>query len=390
MRYRFSDILREEIYNKCNTMFITGPYEIFNNMVAETARYSCMENGVQIETKVDMLDEFGISTTESSTSLSSVSFDQFFEVVQSPNINGRWYCYTDYAMLKEKQRKKFKEYIKKSNRNGLLVVESKEFMDFKDIIKNRTFDSSREVHHINMSFPDRNTVESIVAEAFLEKGRKLKPKALDSFVTRMNKGYDDLDRMVDLVVECTKEEEEVKEADIRLALKGVEHFGIEDFMEELVKPLSNDTTNNKKIYRIMAAMIDEYGASKLVEKLLREINTMIDFRIMINRGTIPIKINFFFSDIKKELGSDNKYSKMNEYTFRKKANMAAQTSLRDWEYMKLMLMRSKNSYSEVAKIRAIYDVVTRSQMSMSRLYNVIGIEDIIESSYRQLDNIRYE
>ena len=56
---------------------------------------------------------------------------------------------------------------------------------------------------------------------------------------------------------------------------------------------------------------------------------MIDYRTMINKGYITINIRYIFSDVVKLLGKDNKYAKVNEWVFRRKADLASLTSLRD-------------------------------------------------------------
>ena len=85
---------------------------------------------------------------------------------------------------------------------------------------------------------------------------------------------------------------------------------------------------------------------------------------------------------------------MNEWQFRNKAMIAAQTSLRDWLYMKMILQSAyKNSAGygdETSYKRALYDVVTRSTLSGNRINNIIGLEDILKIDLRRIDRVLYQ
>lgn len=396
MKYNFKDILNAEIYDNTKVMFIFGKYITFNNMVSDTLKDMCINS----DTPVDALgvdDEFGIKSSENDDSglANVVDFATFIDVIGVANINGKWFCKADLASLTKKQKDFLNKYIKTPSDNGILVITSDDWKVYKEYLKNRVINNSKETHMFQLNFPNKPVLKSIVHQLFEDKGIEIDSAATDFFIMRMSNAYDDYEAQIDRVVDMhTFSTLSVK--DLKEYMKGIENFIVDDYVVELTKPLSSEKTNNKKVLRMMIALEDELTAKGLVYQVLKQVDEYIDFRVMINSGIIPIGINYFFNDVIKELGDNNKYAKMNEWLFRKKAYTASLTSLRDWEYIKIILQKAienpklPNEIIEMRCERALYDISTRSVISSSRINNIIGIENILTNKFDSVNKISYD
>ena len=82
--------------------------------------------------------------------------------------------------------------------------------------------------------------------------------------------------------------------------------------------------------------------------------------------------------------------------FRKKAYIASQTSLKDWEYMKIILSKAIENYKisdaemDEKCQKALYEVATRSVITPSRINNDIGISNILDKQLNELDRIVFD
>lgn len=398
MKYGFNDILNADIYENTKVMFVLGKHVWFNNMVCDTLRAVCTEtdtgfNSISIDTSLD--EEFEVEDNQNDSKSNSVSFDTFMDVLGVSSINGKWFCMADYSILTSKQKQKLMTYIKDPSDNGVLVITSTDWMQYKDILKNRALVVSKYSHIMQLSFPRKAILKNIVTQCFNEKGFDIEPSAVDFFLMRMSSAYDDYEEQIEVICEIHKGEK-ITLKDIKEYMKGVENFIIDDFINELVKPMSSDKTNSKKVLKIMVALEDEYTSKSLVYQLLKRIDEYIDYRILINQGYIPVGIKYFFDDTINSLPNKDKYEKVNEWVFRKKAYTASLTSLRDWQYMKMILQRAidnvRLSEDEMDKKcqKALYELATRSVMNPDRLNNVIGISNILNKQLEKIDSIVFD
>lgn len=246
---------------------------------------------------------------------------------------------------------------------------------------------------MQLNFPYRNVLKDMVKQLFQDRGIKIDSDAADFFILRMNKSYDEYEIIID-EIRNQHTEADLSLKDIKVYMKGIERFDIDDFIREIVKPLPNSKADGKKVLKIMVALEDELGAKNLVYQLIKKVDEMIEYRLLINKGIIPIGIKYFFGDVIKQLGGEQgKYGKVNEYTFRKKADLASQTSLRDWEYIKLILTKAiednkiSDSEMELKCQRALYEMCNRSILSASRINNILGIENILNNDIEALYKI---
>lgn len=392
MKYTFKEILNQEIYDSTLVMVIAGKYDLFNNMVVDTLKAKCIEkiDTGELGIAVDLGDEFGVQSNDAEDVSNSVNFDTFMEVVGVPSINGKWFCRAELSVLSNKQKEKLFKYLKEPSKNGILVITSNEFKVYKDILNNKQLAYGVKTHLMQLSFTNKPILKKIIQTMFEDKGITIESGAVDLFMFKMNSAYDEYEEVLEDIIDGHIAGYKITLTEVRDKMKGIEHFDLDDFILEVAKPLSNDKTNNKKVYRMMIALIDQYGASGLITQLIKYINECIEFRMMINSGIIPVKVDFFMKDVVALLDKESKYAKMNEWLFKRKAQIAAQTSLRDWQYMKLILSRVSVMDDDSAYIRAIYDLVTRSVLTSSRLDNIVGLDNVLNNRIEKLNRIKYK
>ena len=217
---------------------------------------------------------------------------------------------------------------------------------------------------------------------------------------RMSNSYDEYEETIDKIIVASVPKDYSDQVakdwkytitydDALNAMKGIENFVLDDFIERLLIPMKSDKTNGKnKIYRMLAALEEEFGAQGLVNKLRYKIDDYIEFRVAINSGKIPIKVRFSVDSAKKALGDDSKIVKYSDYTFRRMANIASQTSLRDWTYMRLIL-NNTSTWDKSSYERVLYSLINRSVLTESRLNNDIGIDNIMRITIKDLDTVRF-
>lgn len=396
MQYKFKDMLDDSLYETAQIVFVLGPHTIFNNIVCDRLKSTCISDEVLTNDSELIASDFGIETVsnnEEDTNINSVDFNTFMDVKGIASILGKWYCNVPYGSLNTKQRETLSKYIKTPSNNGLLVITSSEFKEYINILKMKMLKYSKTAHIVELSFPNRNVLKQIVSDKFSEYGISITDTAVDMFISKMSAAYDEYDEVINKICE-EHTDTTLNISSLKEYMKGIEHFVIEDFVKALMEPIPNSKTNNKKILRIMVYLEDEYGAENLIYKVLKIVNESIQFRILINKGIIPIGINYFFKDVINNLGGEQgPYGKMNEWVFRKKALLASSTSLKDWHYMKLILeqpLLDVRTITEEKCRKALYELCMRTVLTSSRLDNCIGIDNVLNLTMSKLNRIKYD
>ena len=418
------------MYRNTRVLFIFGKHNFFNKIVSDTFKYkNTMQNdtalihtGSTITDEFDFTDKSNENTDEFSDDNSqqsvgnSIDFKTFLSVVNVPNLYGKWVCIETLAGMQKKDKDALMKYIKDPNENGIVIIIGNEWKEYKDLLRNKIINMSKYVSSIQLSFPRGDVLAKIVKQLFEEKGIKIDNAAIDLFLTKMSNDYDNYPNVVADVCEM-HHSEHLTAKELKTYMKGIENYVLDDFIGELIKPLANDSTRSKKVLRMMVTLMDSMGAESLARQVQRSIEECIDFRIMINSGVIPMGIRYFYSDtiedIKNTFGEvvkitqrdkqtkeivvteqKNKYISMNEFVFRRKAELASRTSLRDWEYMSIILSKALNTPFTAGADRdfiikkALYEICTRSVASESRILNDIGFENILGKDLEWLDSIK--
>lgn len=398
MKYNFKDMLNAELYENSRVIFILGKYNIFNNLVSDEFRERCKEEST-FSNSIGLSEEFGFARQEDEGTengiLNSVDFNTFLEVVGVPSINGKWYCKADLSSMNKKQKESLLKYIKEPSENGILAVVSNEWRDYKDILKNRVLAYSKVSNIIELGFPHKDILKILVKQMFEERKIEIVPSAIDFFILRMSRAYDEYEEVIESIV--TQHSDTILELkQIKNYMKGIEHFIVDDFMYEVVKPLGSDKTNSKKILKMMMALQEELGAKDFLYKILNQIEDMIELRILINKGYIPIGINYFYKDVINSIGGEkSKFGKLQEWQFKRKVYLASQTSLRDWEYMRIILNKAIENKKVSEDIlekkcqKALYELCTRSVITADRVNNIIGIDNVLSKTIVNVDKLVY-
>lgn len=402
MKFTFKDIDNPKIYEDSQVVFVTGQYPIFINLVVDMLKETCRIDDLQED--IGLLDEFGLSETESIAS-NSVDFETFLEVSKMPNINGRWICSTDLNILTKKQRESLNNYIKNPSRHGLLIVTSTEFREYLPYLKDRTVLGSQSVHIIQLSFPYRKKLITIVKELFEQRAITPNEKAIELFILRMSSSYNDYINVIEsnivqklgIDVQRSIETKDYVYLDYKTmadCLKGVENFILDDFLLQLTVPIEKDKiVKTRRIYKMESAMLNEYGAKQLIFKLRKKLDEVIDMRVAINKGFVPIGIRYSVEESQKRiqdhLGEEHRLLKISEYPFRRLAELASQTSLKDWVSMRLILLSVKGSATESECERVIHTLVNRSIFSDDRMLNIVNVSNILESELNEINNKLY-
>lgn len=390
MQFKFKDMLSPILYETADVAFVVGSHTVFNNIVCDKLRDTCISD-TMIEDGV-LANEFGVADVSEDGMANSVDFNTFMDVCNIASVLGKWFCITPYNVLTAKQKDKLMNYIKSPSKYGLLVVTSDDFKEYKNLLKIKMLKFSKTSHIVELGFPNRKVLKQIVIDKFADKSLNITETATDLFVTKMSAAYDEYDEVISKIRD-EHSDNTLGIADLKIYMKGIEHYIIEDFVKALTTPISSGKTNNKKILRIMVYLEDEYGAQDLLYKILKIVDESISFRILINKGFIPIGINYFFKDVIDSLGGpQGPYGKMNEWVFRKKASLASMTSLKDWQYMKLILQRALNNKYDITEEKcrkALYELCMRSTLSSSRLDNIVGVSNVLKENMTKLNKIKY-
>lgn len=390
MKYSFNDILNDEFYTNSKVAIVTGPYNIFNNMVIDRFKKECAEENYY-EVDSDTLSEFGIKSDDSEAKISNnVDFNTFMGVINIPSVVGKWFCSVDISIMSKKQMEILREYIKNPGDNGILIINSSEFKDYREFLYSNIVKYSKTCNLIQLSFPNRKTLINLVKQMFYSRSVQISEESASLFVMRMSSSYEEYNAIVDRVCEGYSDTV-ISYSQVKERLKGVENFVLDDFIEALLKPLSGEKiTANRKIYKMYKMLMQEYGITKLLNNIMYKIDDYIQFRILINKGIIPIKVRFSVDEAKRYIGEEHKLYKMTEYKFRRMANIASLTSLRDWVYMKLILSKAKGVYTDEGKEKILYTLMHRSVLNKSRLGNNIGIENVIDAKIKSIDKIKID
>ena len=418
MKYNFIELLNQEIYDTTRVMFILGKYSYFNNMACDLLKEICIKQEESNTIVMNLGDEFGVSNeTEEGYLSNSVDFNTFMDVIGVASINGKWYCKVELSMLNKKQKEVLNKYLKNPSPNGILAVVSNNWKDYREYLKNRSLLYSKNCHIIQLTFPNRQVLKSIVKQEINSRGYEIDPSAINFFIMRMSSAYEDYPQVLDDICETHKiklEEQDKKSKkqgkqekheastkitvyDLKSYMKGIENFIVDDFIAELLKPMVSDITNSKKVLKMMIALEDDLTAKELVYSVLNKINEYIELRILINYGYIPVGINFFFNSVIKGLPDNDKkkYENVNEWLFRKKVETASSTSLKDWEYMKIILMKAIENNRVSERVldtkcqKALYELATRSVLTPDRINNIIGIDTILNKPLSKIDNLEF-
>lgn len=391
MKYTFKDFNNPKLFsNDLRVLIVTGSYSMFNNMACDKVRLMC--KGEEIEYDPELFAEFGIKLDDGANLQFSnnLSIDEFIESISVIPTTGKWYCSTPISLLTKKQKEWFKNYIKNPSDNGILVLFSTEFKEYMEYLRDKTIINSNYVHIIQLSFPDREILSKIVNDKFNDHGVIINKPEIETFIFRMSNAYDDYDTVIDKICLGLDKDHVITKKELIDSMKGINNCVLDDFIDKLLVPFKNDTpTNRKAIFRMLGALMEEYGAEDLCKRLKKQINVYISFRQEINKGNIPVLIKYSLKEVRGRLGENHPLNKVSDFRFKKMAYIASRTSLRDWVYMRMLLdntsVYNKRSYEE-----ALYRVTVRSILNPCMLNYDLNIGNIKSVGMSEIDSVDYD
>lgn len=384
MKYSFKDINKKYVYDENSVLIIASQYSIFNNIVIDRFRDRC-KGSLEINL-IEFPEEFSWGGNTSKLS-DSLTFNEFMNVVKTPAVSGRWFCSVNYNFMTKKQREMLDKYIKKPNKNGMLVVVIEDFMDYRSYLNSRGLADNKNSSIIQLSFPRRDILKLLVSKLFRDRGYEVADKALDLFIMRMSSAYDEYEETIDTICDNVGSKK-ISLIDMKSAMVGIENYVLDDLLLQLTVPMnSNRISTRRKIYKMMASVTEDLGARKVVNKLKRKLSDIIEMRIIINNGYIPIMIKYSADESKGRLPEGHKFNKLTSFSFKRLAYLASLTSLRDWEIMYIILNNIKDRTKDSEYEADLHHLIHRSVFNSSRLYNIIGIQNIIEESLYDINSI---
>lgn len=421
MIYRFSDILNKDLYTSAQVLYVAGNINLFYNLIVDRCKEQC--RGEIDETIIPdaMLLEMGLAVEDkesTTTSLNVIDFDEYPELSKIPAITGKWFSSIDYSLMSKKQKDVLERFIKSPNEHGILVVRIPDYKDYKGLLRNRILLGSQTVHLIQTSFPSWWTLQEIVYQMFSSKHVEVDKKAIELFIQRVGKKYDTYQDLVDKI-SLDYENGTMHYPDMLEALKGVENFVIDDFIVELTTPMPplKRVIKARKIYKIANMLLSEYTARNLALELARRLNIIIEMRVAITKGVVPVGVKFVVDYCKERLPETSNLKRLSNYKFMQIYKQAQLTSLQDWVYMKLLLppltsrevvVKSQDkdkgtdkgaqtsvqrkwefSYlvTEEECMKALLAVMNRSRFSEHRLLNDMKFKDSLHMQLDQLNRV---
>lgn len=403
MRYGFADIEKDEIISNSDVLFVIGPHDVFNNSIVDRMRNFCYkeENKENVENSIK---EFGITEEDEERYGNNIDLDTFFEVSSVPSVVGLWYTRVDLDVLDNKRKVKLKNYVKRPNKYGKIIAVSKDFRNYKEFMELKELTRTTNINSLQLRYPNKRGLSSIVANKFMGRGFKQSEDTLRYFVMIMSTSYDRYDEVIDNLCrlygwngEKPDRSREFKYKSIPLDimkknLKDEANFLIDDLIREIVKPMNgNKLEKRRKVYKIYGALADSMGDTEIIKQLRYRIDDILSLRVLINLGVVPIMAKYSVTDIQNKMADNNKLKKLNEYRFRILANIASMTSVEDWQFIKMVLMRVNTSQSnDVQSFRVIYNLLHRSILDISRVQSDLNKNSALRIEVDNLDKVVYD
>ena len=394
MVYNFSDIYNDTLYKNSRIIFITGKYNIFNNIVVDKFKDVSKGDILVDGLDSDIFEEFGLSDISTDKVSNNIDIDTFFTTSNAAPVSGKWISIVDYNALTKTQKNKLGVYMKSPSENGILVIRLSDYKDFKEYLRNKIILNSSNINLIKLSFPSKSTLKEILYNKFISCNIDVSYKALDLFIMRLSSNYDTYDDVINSIVNNlgsmqSKNKIQLSYKDMLEYLKGVQFYILDDFILQLLIPIkTKKIVTNRKIYKIEKEMLNELGAKGLVNKLRYRVDDLIEMRMAINNGYIPIRVKYSVQESKRRLGESSKLNKLSDYSFKYTAYIASKTSLKDWLFIKMLLNNIENISNIEEYERVIHSIVNRSTFNENRLLNDIGVIDTIENSLYELNNTK--
>lgn len=394
MLFKFNSLyeFNSELYTESRVVITLGSYPIFNNIVADKLKSLAIPQFLHNNLSSDFIDDFVVS--KGSESVNSLSLDDFIKNKTTYPMMGKWFSLVNYnKSLSENQKKFIFDYIGKSSDSGILVVNCDDFREYKKFKFNNAIKNSKAVNLIDLSFPDRTTLKSVILDllAKFNNGHKIKvsEKALDLFIMRLGSDYNSYYGILQEIANDFKSTE-VGYDDMLSYIKNIDNYNIDEFIERLVTTKVKDKfVTTRKVYKAYYSLCEDIGIKKLISRLTYKIEDIIEMRYLINTGKVPVLVRYGAKSIQDTLDDTSRLKKLSSFSFKKLAKLASLTSLRDWFYIKMIISKYDiNKITNIQGEQVIHSIIHRGAFSSNRINNDIAILNDIDNLY-EINKLRY-
>lgn len=407
---------RDNIFENLNTLseslvwILTGDSALLTNYAIDTLKeHEKSKSKLRKSLAVVPIDIMSTPITDmetdsegDNTGLATCTLE---EVWKRPgkNIEGRWWCVANYDNITKKDKTNLFNYVKNPCKNVVLVVTVSDFRNIMDFRKSRAFSNNNTCHVVNIQYPSRRWILKLTNSLFTEQHVKLTEEQLDSFIMKMGNAYEEYRDCVDRVVYNLKAQTgnsfetdttEIDMPDFKEAIKGIEHFEINDLLRYMLKPIRSDKPlgGRRIVHKTLARLLESMTAREICNKLKYRIHDMLIYRAAINNGIIPIKVPYNVVKVQEKLADNElnaKIKKASAYAFKRSAYLSSLTSIEDWFFMYSMLQNIPTQATEQQYLRILLNLVNRTAVSNDRLMNNIGVKNTLEEGLVAVNGILY-
>ena len=404
MKYRFKDI--ENIYKvpDMRVLAVTGSHNIFVDLIYSAVKTDVEAHSVGFATKVELDDEF--NTIEERES--SLDLDTFLKVCYNMSPMGKWLCKVNWDFLNKKNKERVKTYIKKPSEYAIMVIVAQEWKNIKELRGIRTFDSSKFSHLIDIQYPRKPELETIVTKLFATKNMRIGEDSAKLFILKLGTAYDEYKPNIDIIYDRLDIAQRVKSIDsaaeessskiinidikeFKESMQGIDYFVLDDFLLQLLVPMhSRRVVQKRKIYRMLSTLLTDYSAREICTKLRYKIEELMYYRAYINNGCIPVRTRYNCEKIKERIPEDSKLRKATSLTFKRNAYTASLTSIEDWYFMYMMLCRNRASDNDDKYLVTLMALMGRTAVSNDRLMNDLRIKNTLTDGLTKLNSLSFD
>lgn len=371
MLFYFDDIMTP-VENKCNVIIICCRYPIFSNMIIDRCSKYCKG---KIDVNISEYKEFLFGSSDENTEEGFLDFETFRNYVAGRKAIGKWYSRLEYDILNKNQINSLYEYLKYPSDNGLLVITVRDWKNIKKILDNSYYKTHSKIGVYNIGFPSKRTLSKVIEDIFKQHNIEIDKAAINLFITRMGNNYNAYSEELERIMEDNGGGK-VTYKQMLSYMSGIYNYAVDDYLEGIVKPIEKDkVVISRKSYKVLKSLLNEYTALQVVSRIKRRIRQMIEYRLYINKGIIPVEGAYDVKKIQASLPEDSQIKSVSSIYFRQSAEIAKKTTLKDW-CLVLVMLTSAND--EKSAFRILLSVANRSVYNTDRLLNNLKIKDVIK------------
>ena len=371
MIYNFDSIFTkyEEQYP---VVFLCSQYPIFANIVIDRCYEYCKG-----DLTMDISAYKFFAADETDTQESYLEFPTFLSYVAGKKAIGKWYSKIEYDTAPKTFSEPLYSYLQHPSKNGLLLIVVRDWRNIKKVLANKFYTGNSNICVYNLTFPRKKMLYALIENIFQTHKIDSTKQAINLFITRMGMNYNAYSEQLDLIIQDNKGKS-LTYQQMQSYLSGVYNYAVDDFIASVMTNKGKDKiVKNRKAYKILNSLLNEYTASQIVSRVLNRVNVLIEYREIINDGYLPFSHDYDVKKIQEKLPEDSKAKGVSTSYFLKNVELASKTTIKDWYFIKIILSNRANR-SEFESFKALMSVIHRFIYNNDRLMNNIRVKDIID------------